>query len=523
MVDFDKFEQNVKNKYGNQEFPFDEQNWEKARKMIDASRQGKNRGGIFLLSAVALLCTTGLVYYFGFSGSSKPLEKNNLAVNQASEIKNNPEVADIKPEAVITENNTQSSEETNSSSNAAETKNTESSNLNTSNTNSSKINTTTKASGTSSAENKSETVNNNLASENNTKAAENTNTNPNNNTSETKTNNIKNTEAKKPAAEKSATQKATPPVLGSNNNTSGEIKDVNPSANTNTGGNTEKLGETNNSSTPQTTPTKNNTQVTDSSSQVVTATVKPGVADSLPKISKGRADSLAAMMPSGDGISYATNVKEKHNAKNILFAEIGTTYMLGWGSGTNNDANGFNLLGGVNFQHYFNGTMAAQIGVQYSTVANLTNTTHTISTVKYDLGMEQDVTRIKYQTLHYLVAPIKFTYNIKDKNIIGIGCNVGYLLNSDSKKEKYKTYSTDPNATKNNLTSSKESGYVQGFSPYDLQLALSYRRKIYKGLSANAEFFYGLTDTKDNSFFKTNNFDRNTGFKVSLCYDLFKK
>ncbi|HWY11839.1 MAG TPA: hypothetical protein VN026_10970, partial [Bacteroidia bacterium] len=81
MVNFDKFEKRVKETYGKQEFPFDEQNWEKAAKMIDASRQGKNRGGIFLLSAVALLCTTGLVYYFGFSDSTDALKKNSLASN----------------------------------------------------------------------------------------------------------------------------------------------------------------------------------------------------------------------------------------------------------------------------------------------------------------------------------------------------------------------------------------------------------------------------------------------------------
>lgn len=137
--------------------------------------------------------------------------------------------------------------------------------------------------------------------------------------------------------------------------------------------------------------------------------------------------------------------------------------------------------------------------------------------------MEQDVTAIKYQKLHYLVAPIKVVFNAGDKNFIGFGCNVGYLLNSDSKKEKYKTNSNDPNATKNGLTSTKESGYVQGFNPFDIQLSASYRRKLYKGLSANAEFIYGLTDTKDNAFFKSNNFDRTVGFKLTLCYDLFKK
>ncbi len=527
MVNFDKFEQNVKNNYGNQEFPFDEQNWEKARKMIDASRQGKNRGGIFLLSAVAILCTTGLVYYFGFSDSTKPLEKNNLAVNETAAPKNNDQVVtDMKPENTRTENNIQASVENTSENKVTESKNTVASNINSGSDNTSKAKTITKTSSETSSANKTEAVNT-TSSEKNTKAEEKINSNPANTSNETKTESSKNTDAKKPAQTKSNTQKATPPVLGNNSdNTNNEIKPVTPVVNTNVGGNSDKLGDTENNSTPQTTPVKNNPSIaTDSLNHVVTATVKPTASsvDSLPKISKGRADSLAAMMPDGDGVSYATNVKEKHNAKNILFVEAGTTYMLGWGGGANNDANGFNLLGGLNFQHYFTGTLAAQIGAQYSTVANLTHTSHTISTVKYDLGVEQDITSIKYQTLHYLVAPIKFTYTLKDNNIFGIGCNVAYLLNSNSKKEKYKTYSSDPNATKNNLTSTKETGYMQGFNPYDIQLAVSYRRKIYKGLSANAEFFYGLTDTKNNSFFKSNQFDRNVGFKVSLCYDLFKK
>jgi hypothetical protein len=120
-----------------------------------------------------------------------------------------------------------------------------------------------------------------------------------------------------------------------------------------------------------------------------------------------------------------------------------------------------------------------------------------------------------------VVVPVKFAVTIRKDNIIGLGCNVGYLLNSDSKKENYTT--SNNTGTKNNLKSSKEKGSVQGFNPFDIQASVFYRRKIYKGFSVNAEFIYGLTDVKDNSFFKTNSFDRNMGFKLTLCYDLFKK
>lgn len=536
MVDFDKFEKNVKQNYGNQEFPFDEQNWEKAAQMIDASRKGKNRGGIFLLSAVALLCTSGLVYYFGFSDSAKSLQKNDLAVNQTVTAKEN---SGNSNDLNASENNsavntTANSNEGNIQSDLTNTSSTEiSTNENTSTTNSSRAKSNSKNYTSVNGSNVSENVSNsksisesttNSAAKTEPKAETNTNTSSANNSNETKSNNPKNTAAKKTPV-KSTPKSNTPHVLGNNNSQNNTMKPVALNTSPTETGNTNKEGDLNTNSNPVT-PTKNNPAVTDSASEVVAVSVKPTestVVDSVPTIRKSRADSLAAMIPKGDGVSYATNVKEKHNAKNILFMEAGTTYLLGWNGGGKTEAGGFNLLAGVNFQHYFTGNIAAQIGVQYSTIGNLSNTSHTIGTVNYDLGMEQDVTSIKYQKLHYLVAPIKLTYNIGDKNTIGIGCNVGYLLNSDSKKEKYKTYSSDPNATKNDLTSTKESGYVQGFNPIDIQVGVSYRRRIYKGLSANAEFFYGLTDTKDNKFFKSNYFDRNVGFKVSLCYDLFKK
>ena len=525
MVDFDKFEKQVKDKYGNQEFPFDEENWDKARKMIDASRQGKNRGGIFLLSAVAVICTTGLVYYFGFSNNNTALQKNNLASNQSvnSDI-HSVDISSNGSDKINVNSNETSNEEKNTSvtetSSVNETSNTEHSLK--SNSEKTEIKNNTPVNSIKTSETVTETKAKSSANSNNkNNPEEKTNNNPAN---QTKFNSQQSAESKKSTPVKSNEKTETPTAIGNNNNNNNNtIKAVTPAVNNDVTGNGDKIGNTENKASN---PSKNNPVVTDSAQAITTTTVKPtknSVIDSVPAVRKSRADSLAAMLPNGDGVSYATNVKEKHNAKNILFMEAGTTYLMGWSGGGKNEAGGFNLLAGINFQHYFTGTIAAQIGVQYSTISNLTNTTHTISTVKYDLGVEQDITSIKYQKLHYLVAPIKFTYSIKDKNIIGIGCNVAYLLNSDSKKEKYKTYSSDPNATKNNLTSTKETGYVEGFNPFYLQVAVSYRRKIYKGLSANAEFFYGLTDTKNNGFFKSNNFDRNVGFKVSLCYDLFKK
>jgi hypothetical protein len=525
MVNFDKFEKRVKETYGKQEFPFDEQNWEKAAKMIDASRQGKNRGGIFLLSAVALLCTTGLVYYFGFSDSTDALKKNSLASNDLTAnkelvvkpIKNSERpienvVADHKKNQTVNSNS--SAENVNA---ASKTKNS-SSNLSGTSGNNSAI-TLSKSKDPNKSISESTTQN----STPETKTEEKANAKPVSNTSETKSNENKaNNSSKKTPQPKLNSKNSIPEVLGSNNsNNNTSTAKTNPVTN---GENGDKLGNPN--STNNNSPTRGAND-NDTTNNIVALGGNPSeslVTDSFPFVKIKHADSLKfPAQIGGNGISYATNVKMEHDHKNFLFMEAGATYLLGWNGNGHTDAGGFNLVAGLNFQHYFTNNFSAQIGVQYSSIGNMTQTSHTISTVNYDLGIEKDITSIKYQKLHYVVAPIKVAYNVGKNNIIGVGCNVAYLLNSDSKKEKYTTYSDDPNAIKNNLTSSKESGYVQGFNPIDVQASVFYRRKIYKGLSANAEFIYGLTDVKNNAFFKSNTFERTTGFKLTLCYDLFKK
>jgi hypothetical protein len=532
MVDFDKFEKLVKEKYGEQEFPFDEANWEKASKMIDASRQGKNRGGIILWSALTLLLTTGSIAgYFIYNSGSEAIQKSTVASNRVPQ--------DQEP-MLNTSNSTETpASETNSSnvpvdetSKTGETptpassgikdqsttiKNSSIQNTNSTSNNNDNINTSSKTNpepeakenSTTSKPSTSETKTNADASASDKTATKPSSKNPAKNTT------------RKP--QPSNTGKTTlPGVLGAQQ-TAANSKNTNQNPGGETNGN-----RTGDDAPASADPNKTGT-VTDSTNAVITVAIKPveesKLTDSSETIAQLPVDSFkipAAAALKGDGISYATNVKLEHEHKTFLFMEAGATYLLGWNGSGQNEASGFNVVGGLNVQHYFTPKISALIGAQYSTISNLTNTTHTISTVKYDFGMQQDVTAIKYQKLHYVVVPVKVSYTVK-KNIFGIGCNVGYLLNSDSKKEKYTTFSSDPNANKSNLSSTKESGYVQGFNPFDIQASAFYRRKLYKGLSANAEFIFGLTDTKNNDFFKTNSFDRNVGFKLTLCYDLFKK
>jgi hypothetical protein len=96
------------------------------------------------------------------------------------------------------------------------------------------------------------------------------------------------------------------------------------------------------------------------------------------------------------------------------------------------------------------------------------------------------------------------------------------LLIDEYRSENYQTKNLEPMSQQNQLSTKKGSGYLKGFNSYDVQVSAFYRRKLVKGFSINAEFGFGLMDVKDNAHFKNTNFERNTGGKLTLCYDLFK-
>lgn len=538
MVDFDKFEKQVKEKYGEQQFPFDEANWEKARQMIDASRKDKNRGGFWLISSVAVVLTTGLVYYFGFSKGSDAINGSAVATNQqqnkeivvsGNDVQKSQDNSTVDHSLASNNENAVSNTGTSSNSGSASSENKRQ--ISTSN-NSSTPNHNSNYTTTNSAKNNTDIRSENGSSEEHStvKNEEGKSSSSNASGGSKMNEDSKQPESKKNNASKTGVKNNLPSESGSASNSNQNPKNHTNTSTDNGTVNNNRMGEGDDTnSSPANTNKKNTTPVaTDSTSIVKIVGVKieeSKVTDSLPDIAQIPADSIKVPAtppagPKGDGISYATNVKLEHEYKNFLYMEAGASYLLGWNSGAH-EAGGFNLIAGLNFQHYFTSNISAQIGVQYNTISNLTNSTYTISAKNYDFGLQQDVTTISYQKLHYVVAPVKLALTVRKNNIIGIGCNVGYLLNSDSKKEKYTT--SNNNSSKNNLTSSKEKGYVQGFNPFDIQASVFYRRKIFKGFGMNAEFIYGFTDVKNNDFFKSNSFDRNMGFKLTLCYDLFKK
>jgi len=229
-------------------------------------------------------------------------------------------------------------------------------------------------------------------------------------------------------------------------------------------------------------------------------------------------NTTTATRPDSLATTAAAPEMPQSNIKIIMCFEAGASFLTGWKNPGKRDAQGFNPVFGINYYNYLTPQLAVSFGAQYTTVSNLSYTSHISRVTRYNLGEESDVTVITPGKVHYFVVPIRVHYSVNAQNTFGAGVNVAYMLTIDSKVEKYH----ERPGVRENHQVSKTQGYTEGFKAFDTQLSVFYRRKIYRNLSVHAEYMFGLTDIKDNTFFNSNVFERNTGFKLTLMYNLFK-
>ena len=100
-------------------------------------------------------------------------------------------------------------------------------------------------------------------------------------------------------------------------------------------------------------------------------------------------------------------------------------------------------------------------------------------------------------------------------------CQIQQIIILFMQCTKVETYTETLYTTENHETYNT-GGYTEGFKLFTSQMAVFYRRQLMKDLWMNADFVFGLNDIKENSFFKINSIERNTGIKLTLTYNLFK-
>ena len=217
--------------------------------------------------------------------------------------------------------------------------------------------------------------------------------------------------------------------------------------------------------------------------------------------------------------SVAQPVAQSLTSATIFSLDAGTNYEMGWSYNDTTEGRGFNPVFGIAITHYFNPKWSLYSGIQYGSIAHLKASQKTFSSTTFDFGYNSVDTIVDTKLLYYAVLPIQFHYHFNNKNSIGIGGSVSYLVNTKSNVIINNMSGASSAPT---VTQKTEIGYYAGvFNQWDASLAVAYRRRISEKFSISASANYGLIDIKSNSFFSRDKFERNIGFKLILSYNLF--
>jgi hypothetical protein len=205
----------------------------------------------------------------------------------------------------------------------------------------------------------------------------------------------------------------------------------------------------------------------------------------------------------------------KHNYINL---EAGANYALGWKANDIKEGYGINPIVGVNYILAITKNIALTIGAQYNALTHFSASADTTTNTNYSFGVQKNETVTTPTKLNYIVAPIKIHYALNPNNSIGAGFNVAYLLRTNATQTTY----TNTNGVLSESIATKANNYAHGFNTYNVQLALCYQRKLINKLYLNTEFYYGLLDVKNNTFYNTSTTQRNAGIKLTLNYNLIQ-
>lgn len=204
---------------------------------------------------------------------------------------------------------------------------------------------------------------------------------------------------------------------------------------------------------------------------------------------------------------------------NTISVELGAGYSLGWKYGDTAQGRGIAPIAGIGYTHSFNSKWGIKIGAQASAIDFTSTVPYTIKHTTYDFGYNSVDTTVTTKWLFYLAVPLQVEYKLDDKDAIGIGGSVSYLITAWGKisTSSASSYFNTPQANKEYT----QYEYVKGFNLWNASVCLLYKRSITKNFSFYVSPYFGLMDMKSNTFFKQTKFERDSGIKILLSYNIF--
>ncbi|HWY97802.1 MAG TPA: hypothetical protein VNY36_01845 [Bacteroidia bacterium] len=215
-------------------------------------------------------------------------------------------------------------------------------------------------------------------------------------------------------------------------------------------------------------------------------------------------------------VQYRQPIFSKPVPKSNISVELGGGYSLGWKYGDTAQGNGIYPVIGIGYTKVINDKWSIKTGLQFSTLGNMGSTQFVIKHVNYDFVYNAKDTALTTQRLYYITLPLQVEYKLGKKNAIGVGGTLSYLVNSYGKVSVYNVSGN----TVTQVNSYAQNMDVKGFNPWNVSIFVLYKRNISDKLSIYLIPYFGLLDLKSNSFFSENTFERDSGVKLLLSYNI---
>ncbi len=254
---------------------------------------------------------------------------------------------------------------------------------------------------------------------------------------------------------------------------------------------------------------KNNTSATPASGKITTSNTETS------KVSKPATIDTSHISPP---MLPGTTPNFGPYTANIISAYAGVNYAFGWNNTDGKEASGVTPMGGIEYAHFFSKKVALSAGVGYAELTKL-NKTYSSSITQYDFGANATITSVTPKTIYYLSIPVEFQYHFTEKLSANLGLNYLWMLTTSS---TLNSYNENYLGQQSNMTSKTQNGYTQGFSNYDFQLILTGTYMFTERFGISAQYYNGLVYIENNSFPGVNQYERNSGFRLFLSYQLVK-
>ncbi len=224
--------------------------------------------------------------------------------------------------------------------------------------------------------------------------------------------------------------------------------------------------------------------------------------------------SNAGMIRGRDLISGAGDFKPSI----YLFVNAGGDYSPGSSINGDKEAYGLTPWGGGGLGYHFSPKLSATVGADYDEIINL-NKTYTGNIIEYDFGANSSVTTVTPKSVSYLRFPLSLQIKINDKSMFTGGLDYLMLLTTSSTVNSYQVNYLGQESNKSSQT---QTPYVQRFYNNNFQFNVAYTWMPFKRFGINFEGYYGIGYIENNSFPFYQYLKNNSGFRIFFSYQFMK-